>query len=122
MQDLDFSEFDMPGAEIQEAATPAASSHDVPAPVVEADTAAGARSYTLLAGPKVNGRKLRRITMRPVTQADIDDLADGTLPNNRALLCRLTGLHPAVIKALIWPDAQFIHGMLLDALPDFMKE
>lgn len=122
MQDLDFSQFDMPGAEIEQAANPAASSDEAPAPVVEADKAAGARTYTLLAGPKVNGRKLRRITMRAVTQADIDDLADGTLPNTRALLCRLTGLHPAVVKGLVWPDAQFVHAMFIDALPDFLKE
>ncbi len=122
MQDLDFSEFDQPVAETEEAANPAASADTDPAPVVEADNTAGARTYALLAGPKVNGRKLRRITMRPVLQGDLDDLADGTLSGRRALLCRPVDPHPSVIKALTWQDSRIVHEMFVDALPDYLKE
>ena len=88
--------------------------------IVPAKGGAGAREYTLLVPLKVDGRWLKKIRMRLPTQGDIDDWGNGEIASMRAFLCRLTGLHPAVIKALAWPDSAVLHEVFHDVVPGFV--
>lgn len=78
-------------------------------------------SYRLLVPLKVDGRWLRRVTMRLPTQGDIDDWGSGEIASPRQLFCRLTDLQPAVAKALRWPDSERLHLMFSEMLPEFMR-
>lgn len=89
-------------------------------PAIEAGDGAS-HSYRLLVPLKVDGRWLRKVTMRLPTQGDIDDWGSGEVASPRALFCRLTGLHPAVAKALRWPDSERLHLMFSEMLPEFMQ-
>lgn len=81
---------------------------------------AGTRIYTLLHPPTVNGELLRQVVMRQPEQGDIDDFFSGELSGNRAMVCRLTSLHPAVFRRLKWPDAEAIHQLYRDIVPGFI--
>lgn len=90
--------------------------------VISVDTKAGARSHTLLVPLKVNGKWLRRISLRLPSQGDIDDfLSDGN-QSRRQLLAHLAGVDPLVIKALRWPDSEAVHQLFHDMLPQFISE
>lgn len=90
------------------------------APAIEAGDGA-CHSYRLLIPLKVDGRWLRKVTMRLPTQGDIDDWGSGEVSSPRQLFCRLTGLHPAVVKALCWPDSERLHLTFSEMLPEFMR-
>lgn len=89
-------------------------------PNVSYEDEAGTRSYTLLHPPRVNGVLLRQVVMRQPEQGDIDDFFSGELSGNRAMICRLTGLNPAVFRRLKWPDAEAIHQLYRDIVPGFI--
>lgn len=89
-------------------------------PVVDFDRKAGSRRYTLLFPRKVDGRSLRHVTMAYPTQGDIDDWGSGEIAGRRGLICRMTGLHPLVFRSLAWPDAEALHQMFADMVPDFI--
>lgn len=88
-----------------------------PPPVISADVAV-AWSRRLFLPFRVDGRWLRTISLRHLSQGDIDDFGAGTI-TRRDLLCRLTGLHPDVIRALKWPDSEKLHLAFQDSLPSF---
>lgn len=120
LQELDYSQFDMPGAEPADEENPQIAAPA--APEIAYDRNLGTRRVTLFAPVKVDGKLLKAITIRMPTQGDIDDFGNGVLENRRALLCRLTDQHPAVLKSLAWPDAEALQQMYNDMLPDFMKD
>ncbi len=91
------------------------------APVVIASVA-GSREVNLVFPFKVERRWLRKVSIRLPSQGDIDDFSSGDLPTLRDLLSRLTGLHPAVLKALIWHDSAAVHQVFRDVLPAFIAE
>lgn len=84
--------------------------------------AAAVREHRLLFPPVVDGKRLVRIAVRLPEQGDIDDWSDGTLPDMRALVLRLTGLRPAVLKALTWEDSEPLHLIVQDLLPKFIVD
>lgn len=93
---------------------------DAEEPVVTHDGERGARAYVLLHPPSVDGARLSRVTMRLPEQGDIDDFAAGAISGNRGMICRLTGLHPAVFRRLKWPDAEALHQIYRDIAPGFL--
>lgn len=84
------------------------------------DEARGGRVYSLLHAPRVNGDLIEKVTMRLPEQGDIDAFFAGSIAGNRGMICRLTGLHPAVFARLKWPDAQALHQLYRDIVPGFM--
>ena len=84
------------------------------------DEARGGRVYHLLHAPRVNGDLIEKVTMRLPEQGDIDAFFAGSIAGNRGMICRLTGLHPAVFARLKWPDAQALHQLYRDIVPGFM--
>lgn len=82
--------------------------------------AAGARTYDLVYPRRVDGKWLRRITVRMPEQGDIDDYVSGELKDLRDLLVRLTGLSRPVIRALTWVDSSAVHQIFRDVLPAFI--
>ncbi|TRL35487.1 phage tail assembly protein [Rhizobium straminoryzae] len=119
MPDIDFSDYEP----LADGASSADHAGDAAGPRIEAlEPTAGERSYVLLAPRRVDGEPLRRITLRALTQQDLDDVANGEIASRRLLLCRLAGLHPDIIRSLIWPDSEAIHQMFIDMLPDFLKD
>ncbi|WP_281978793.1 phage tail assembly protein [Pseudorhizobium flavum] len=118
MQDLDFSEFEggageAPGEAVAASAGPR---------VALAEPGRGGRRYMLLAPLYVDGYRLEEVTLRHLTQAELDDYAGGEIETRRLLLARVTGLHPDVIGAMIWPDSEALHQMFADLLPAFLKD
>ena len=101
--------------------SPAVAADGSPAPVIDSRGAI-AWSRPLLLPFKVDGRWLRKVALHYPTQGDIDDFASGDLETLRHLLCRLTGLHAAVIRALRWPDSEALHQAFKDVLPPFIIE
>lgn len=91
----------------------------VAAPVIKRNGGA-VREHRLLFPPNVDGRRMTRVAVRLPEQGDIDDWAAGTLPDVRAVVLRLTGLHPAVLKALTWQDSEAVHLIVQDILPAFI--
>ncbi|WP_137136609.1 hypothetical protein [Rhizobium sp. FKY42] len=89
---------------------------------IEVNTQAGARSHALLVPLKVNGKWLRKITLRLPSQGEIDDYVNGDLASRRAFLARLADLDPLVIKALRWPDSEAVHQLFHDIVPQFVSE
>ncbi|WP_439604741.1 hypothetical protein [Shinella sp.] len=88
-------------------------------PVIKRNAAA-VREHRLLFPIVVDGKRLVRIVVRLPAQGDIDDWADRTLPDIRAIVLRLTGLHSAVLKALTWQDSEALHLIVQDLLPAFI--
>ncbi len=84
------------------------------------DEARGGRVYSLLHAPRVNGDLIEKVTMRLPEQGDIDAFFAGSIAGNRGMICRLTGLHPAVFARLKWPDAQALHQLYRDIVPGFV--
>lgn len=84
------------------------------------DEARGGRVYSLLVPPLVNGELLDRVTMRMPEQGDIDAFFAGSVAGNRGMICRLTGLHPAVFARLKWTDAEALHQLYRDIAPSFV--
>jgi hypothetical protein len=84
------------------------------------DEARGGRVYNLLVAPRVNGELLDRVTMRMPEQGDIDAFFAGSVAGNRGMICRLTGLHPAVFARLKWTDAEALHQLYRDIAPSFV--
>lgn len=84
------------------------------------DEARGGRVYSLLVAPRVNGELLDRVTMRMPEQGDIDAFFAGSVAGNRGMICRLTGLHPAVFARLKWTDAEALHQIYRDIAPSFV--
>lgn len=84
------------------------------------DEARGGRVYHLLHAPRVNGELLDLVTLRLPEQGDIDAFFAGSIAGNRGMICRLTGLHPAVFARLKWPDAQALHQLYRDIVPGFV--
>lgn len=80
----------------------------------------GSRQVVLAYPLKVNGKWLRSITVRPLDQGDVDDWENGQLPTLRDMMLRLTGLNPAVAKALVWLDSEAVLLMVQNTLPEFM--
>lgn len=104
--------------------------HDAPMPIeldedegpVVVANEAGSREINLVFPLKIDGKRLNKVRMRMPEQGDIDDFASGDLPTLRDLLCRLTGLHPNVIKKLKWQDSEAVHQTFKDVLPTFITE
>ncbi|MDI6838496.1 MAG: phage tail assembly protein, partial [Rhizobiaceae bacterium] len=120
MVDLDqFTTSTAEAAGSRTAAVPAAIA-DEGEPNVSYDDEAGSRIYTLLHPPRVDGVLLRQVVMRTPEQGDIDDFFSGELSGNRAMICQLTGLSPAVFRRLKWPDAEAIHQLYRDIVPGFI--
>ncbi len=91
------------------------------APVVTYDDEArGGRIYVLLHPPRVNGDLIDRVTLRLPEQGDIDAFFAGEIAGNRGMICRLSGLHPAVFARLKWPDAAALHQIYRDLVPAFV--
>ena len=88
--------------------------------IVYDDEARGGRVYSLLHAPRVNGEIIDRVTMRMPEQCDIDAFFSGSIAGNRGMICRLTGLHPAVFARLKWPDAAALHQLYRDIVPPFL--
>lgn len=88
--------------------------------VVYDDEARGGRAYSLLVAPRVNGVLIDRVTMRMPEQGDIDAFFAGEIAGNRGMICRLTGLHPAVFARLKWADAAALHQLYRDIAPSFV--
>lgn len=101
--------------------SPAVAADPSPGPTIDARGAV-AWSRRLLLPFKVDGRMLRTVALHYPTQGDIDDFASGELETLRHVLCRLTGLHPSVIRALRWPDSEAVHQAFKDLLPSFIVE
>lgn len=78
--------------------------------------------YPLAYPRKVDGKPLRKVTLRRPTQGDLDDLASGAIETNRDLLCRLTGLTRSIIRSLDARDSEALHGMLIDMMPAYLRE
>lgn len=78
--------------------------------------------YPLAYPRKLDGKPLRKVTLRRPTQGDLDDLASGVIETNRDLLCHLTGLHRSVIRGLDARDSEALHGMLIDMMPAYLRE
>lgn len=91
-------------------------------PVVKLNPVPGSREVNLIYPFSVDGKMLRKVRIRLPSQGDIDDFSSGALPTLRDLLSRLTGLHPAVIKALVWEDSKAVHQVFRDVLPAFISE
>ncbi|RYC10181.1 phage tail assembly protein [Ciceribacter ferrooxidans] len=120
MVDLDqFTTSPAEAAAFRAAAAPSAIAEE-DGPNVSYTQEAGTRIYTLLHPPTVNGVLLRQVEMRQPEQGDIDDFFSGELSGNRAMICRLTSLHPAVFRRLKWPDAEAIHQLYRDIVPGFI--
>lgn len=102
------------------ASAPVQSAGEGDEPVVSVDGAVGMLSHTLLIPLIVNGRRLTQVTMRLPDLGDIDDWGSGRLKTNRDLLARLTGLHPVVLRALKWPDAEAVIKLFEAAAPAFV--
>jgi hypothetical protein len=92
----------------------------VTGPVVEPAYSAAAFTISLSSPLKVNQETVSKIVVRQLLQGDIDDLGNGILASNRDLLCRLTGLDNAVIRALVWADSERLHKQFANLLPDFL--
>lgn len=90
-----------------------------PRPIVAASET-GRRMLDLVHPPKVDGKPLRRVTVRLLEQGDVDDWVDGVITTRRELVLRLTGLHGDVIRKLKWPDSEALHLIIQDLLPDFI--
>lgn len=91
------------------------------APVVSYDDEGrGGRTYVLLNPPRVNGDLLDRVTLRLPEQGDVDAFFAGEVTGNRGMICRLSGLHPAVFARLKWPDAAALHQIYRDIVPAFL--
>lgn len=88
-------------------------------PVVIA-SATGRRMLELVHPPKVDGKPLRRVTVRLLEQGDVDDWVAGVITTRRELVLRLTGLHDAVVRRLKWPDSETLHLIIQDQLPEFI--
>ena len=101
------------------AAAPQPDDDDEPV-VAYDDEARGGRVYHFLHAPRVNGDLIDQVTMRLPEQGDIDAFFAGSIAGNRGMICRLTGLHPAVFARLKWPDAQALHQLYRDIVPGFM--
>jgi len=84
------------------------------------DEARGGRVYHLLHAPRVNGDLIDRVTLRLPEQGDIDAFFAGEIAGNRGMICRLSGLHPAVFARLKWPDAAALHQIYRDLVPAFV--
>ena len=94
---------------------------EAPEPIVTYDDdSRGERSLTLMFPPLVDGERLTVIRLRLPEQKDIDDWGNGVLTSNRAFLSRLSGVHPAVLKRLKWPDAAALHALFQDLVPEFV--
>jgi hypothetical protein len=120
LPDLDFSHLEPVGADPASAGESAGHKLDAPAPRIDAPARLGGRLYTLLSPFKVDGKWLRTITMRHPTQGEIDAWGNGEIDGARGLILAMTGLHPAVFKALAWPDAAALHQMFSDMVPSFV--
>jgi hypothetical protein len=133
LPDLDFSHLAPVGADpafqplSQAASAGEVVGHDVdgpdpriPAPRIDVPAQLGARIYTLLSPFKVDGKWRRTITMRHPTQGEIDAWGNGEIDGARGLILAMTSLHPAVFKALAWPDAAALHQMFSDMVPGFV--
>lgn len=88
--------------------------------VAVADPGCGDMSYTLLVPITVNGERITKVTLHLSDLGNIDDWGSGKLRANRDLLARLTGLHPAVLRALKWPDAEVVIKLFEAAVPAFV--
>lgn len=84
------------------------------------DEGRGGRIYALLHPPRVNGDLINRVTLRLPEQGDIDAFFAGEVSGNRGMICRLSGLHPAVFARLKWPDAAALHQIYRDLVPAFV--
>lgn len=103
-----------------------------PSPSVAIDVAAadpvvvsghrGTRSFTLYQPIKVDGRMVTRISIRPPVGGDIDDWGSGVVSSSREMVCRLTGLHPAVIRGLDSIDLEILYKMFWDMVPDWLRD
>lgn len=78
--------------------------------------------YPLAYPRKLDGKPLRKITLRRPTQGDLDDLASGVIETNRDLLCLLTGLHRSVIRGLDARDSEALYRIFVDLLPAYIQE
>lgn len=101
-------------------APPAGGGALVPVTTTIVTSDAGQREYTLIVPPTVNGKRLRKIRMRLPLQGDIDDWGNGEIASLREFQARLTGLDPLVLRALAWPDAEAVHLLFRDIVPDFV--
>ncbi|WP_292201429.1 phage tail assembly protein [Mesorhizobium sp.] len=99
-------------------AVPPASQVDSDAVVAEL-TDDDYRSLTLRHPITLNGERLMRIRMRPPFLEDIDDWSNAEI-SNRDLLARLCGLPPAVLKKLVWNDAEALMEIFHQLVPEFM--
>lgn len=124
MNDLDYSDFEPAGKDLAGSMADGGgvSVKDAVLPKIHRNDRAGSRGYPLLVPLKVDGRWLRRLTLRHPTQGDIDDLGNGVLESRRDLLCRLIGQPNEVVRALSWVDSEAIQQMFSDILPSFMKD
>ena len=82
----------------------------------------GMRSFTLYQPIKVDGKLLTRVSIRPPCGGDIDDWGNGAVKSARAMLARLTGLHPAVIRGLDGVDLEILYKIFWDMVPDWWRE
>jgi hypothetical protein len=91
------------------------------APVVRSGNR-GTRSFTLYQPIKVDGKLLTRVSIRPPVGGDLDDWASGEVVSSRAMLARLSGLHPAVLRGLDSVDLEILYQMFWDMVPDWMRD
>ncbi len=119
--DLDFSHLEPIGPDPASDPAPAGEGVSIqPEPRIDARSAVGARNYTLVSPFKVDGKWLRKVTIRYPTQGEIDAWGNGEIEGSRGLMLAMTGLHPSVFKALAWPDAAALHQMFSDMVPTFV--
>lgn len=90
--------------------------------VVPLNPAAHTIVYPLTFPLKVDSKPLRMVRLRRPTQGDLDDLANGIIPTNRDLLCKLTGLSLAVVRQMDVVDSERLHSLLIDLMPAFLKD
>ncbi|MBN9055221.1 MAG: hypothetical protein BGO06_00650 [Shinella sp. 65-6] len=124
MNDLDFSQFDMP-TDSSAAMITTRSTVEKAEPEsisVVGNTAPGSRRYTLLVPLRVDGKWLRHVTLRAVQQGDIDDFGTGRIEGIRAFVCRIADLDPSVFAAMNFVDSAAIHQMFGDMVPEFVLE
>lgn len=89
-----------------------------PVPTVSAGVSADQFGWRLRTPLIVDGKPLDRVDIRPMTLGDLDDWSTGVLSTSRALLARLTGLHEAVLKHLVWDDAEQVMARFMLVVPD----
>jgi hypothetical protein len=82
----------------------------------------GTRTFTLYQPIKVDGKVLTRVSIRPPVGGDLDDWASGDVASSRAMLARLSGLHPAVLRGLDSVDLEILYQMFWDVVPDWMRD